>query len=76
MKIEIRNGRVVDPASGFDQPASVYVAGSKIVGVGATAPRSFQPEAVLDASGCVVCPGLIDLAARLREPGCEYKATL
>jgi len=76
MKIEIRNGRVVDPASGLDQPASVFVAGSKIVGVGATAPRSFQPEAVLDATGCIVCPGLIDLSARLREPGCEYKATL
>jgi len=76
MKIEIRNGRVVDPSSGLDQPASVYVAGSKIVGVGETAPRSFQPEAVLDATGCVVCPGLIDLSARLREPGFEYKATL
>jgi len=76
MKIEIRNGRVVDPSSGLDQPASVYVAGSKIVGVGETAPRSFQPEAVLDATGCIVCPGLIDLSARLREPGFEYKATL
>ena len=76
MRIEIRNGRVVDPASGLDKPASVYVAASKIVGVGDAAPRSFQPEAVLDASGCVVCPGLIDLSARLREPGFEYKATL
>ncbi len=76
MKIEIRNGRVIDPSSGLDKPASVYVAGSKIVGVGESAPRGFQPEAVLDATGCVVCPGLIDLAARLREPGFEYKATL
>jgi dihydroorotase len=76
MKIEIRNGRVVDPASGLDKPASVYVAGSKIVGVGESSPRSFQPEAVLDATGCVVCPGLIDLSARLREPGFEYRATL
>lgn len=76
MKIEIRNGRVIDPSSGLDKPASVYVAGSKIVGVGEASPRGFQPEAVLDATGCVVCPGLIDLAARLREPGFEYKATL
>lgn len=76
MKIEIRNGRVVDPSSGLDKPASVHVAGSKIVGVGETAPRGFQPEAVLDATGCIVCPGLIDLSARLREPGFEYKATL
>jgi len=76
MKIEIRNGRVIDPGSGFDQPASVYIAASKIVGVGQTPPRGFHAEAVLDASGCVVCPGLIDLSARLREPGFEYKATL
>jgi dihydroorotase len=76
MKIEIRNGRVIDPSSGLDKPASVYVAGSKIVGVGDSAPGSFRAEAVLDATGCVVCPGLIDLAARLREPGFEYKATL
>ncbi len=76
MRIEIRNGRVVDPASGFDQPASVFVAEGKIVGVGETAPRGFYAAAVLDATGCVVCPGLIDLSARLREPGFEYKATL
>lgn len=76
MKIEIKNGRVIDPASGFDALANVYVAGSRIVGVGATAPRGFSAEAVLDASGCIVCPGLIDLSARLREPGFEYKATL
>jgi len=76
MKIEIRNGRVIDPASGFDGAAGVFVANGKIVGVGGTAPGGFRPDAVLDASGCVVCPGLIDLSARLREPGLEYKATL
>lgn len=76
MKIAIQNGRVIDPASGFDRPANVFVAEEKIVGVGDTAPGGFRADAVLDASGCVVCPGLIDLSARLREPGCEYKATL
>ncbi len=76
MKIEIRNGRVIDPASGLDQAASVYVADGKIVGVGGTAADGFRAEAVIDAGGCIVCPGLIDLSARLREPGFEYKATL
>lgn len=76
MKIEIKNGRVIDPASHVDQRASVFVADGRIVGVGETAPRGCQPEAVLDATGCIVCPGLIDLSARLREPGFEYKATL
>jgi len=79
MKIEIQHGRVVDPASGLDRPTSVYVADGKIVGVGDTAqcvPGGFQAEGVIDAGGCIVSPGLIDLSARLREPGFEYKATL
>lgn len=76
MKIEIKNGRVIDPASGSDRSASVFVAKGRIVGVGEAAPAGFKAEAVLDATGCVVCPGLIDLSARLREPGFEYKATL
>ena len=76
MKIEIRNGRVIDPASSFDRPASVYVAHGKIVGVGEAAPGGFRADTFIDASGCVVCPGLIDLSARLREPGFEYRATL
>jgi len=76
MKIAIQNGRVIDPASGLDRPTSVFVAAGRIVGVGDTAPGGFRAEGVLDATGCVVCPGLIDLSARLREPGFEYKATL
>ncbi len=76
MKIEIRNGRVIDPASGRDQATSVFIDGQEIVGVGGTAPADFQAEGTIDATGCIVCPGLIDLSARLREPGFEYKATL
>lgn len=76
MKIEIKNGRVIDPASGLDRAAGIFVANGKIVGAGETAPDGFTAEGVIDASGCIVCPGLIDLSARLREPGFEYKATL
>jgi dihydroorotase len=79
MKIEIRNGRVIDPASGLDRTSSVFVADGQIVGVGETAlciPGGFEAEGSIDATGCIVCPGLIDLSARLREPGFEYKATL
>jgi dihydroorotase len=46
-----------------------------VVGIG-SAPAGFEANSVLDASGCIVCPGLIDLSARLREPGFEYRATL
>lgn len=75
MKIHIRNGRVIDPASGTDKLLDVFVGAGRILGVG-TAPAGFESSSVLDAAGCVVCPGLVDLSARLREPGFEYKATL
>ena len=76
MKVEIRNGRVIDPASATDHIASVFIADGKIVGTGETAPGGFRAGGIIDATGCIVCPGLIDLAARLREPGFEYRATL
>ncbi len=75
MKIEISNGRVVDPKQGIDRKASVYIAAGKIAAVG-EAPAGWHASRVLDAAGLVVCPGLIDASARLREPGFEYKATL
>ncbi|WP_068635325.1 dihydroorotase [Thauera butanivorans] len=75
MNILISNGRVVDPARRTDAVQNVYVAGGKIVALG-TAPDGFVAERTLDAGGLVVAPGFIDLAARLREPGFEYRATL
>lgn len=75
MRIHIRNGRVVDPANGIDRPADVFVANGRIAAIG-KAPAGFEAEATIDATNCIVCPGLVDLAARLREPGFEYKATL
>lgn len=75
MKIRISNGRVIDPMSARDEVADIYVAAGKIVGIGA-APADFHANRTLDASGLVVCPGLVDLSVRLREPGFEYRATL
>jgi dihydroorotase len=75
MNILISNGRVVDPANRTDAVQNVYVAGGKIVALG-SAPDGFMAERTIDASGLVVAPGFIDLAARLREPGFEYRATL
>ena len=75
MKIEIAHGRLVDPKHGVDRPASLYIAAGKVVAIG-TPPAGWQAGRVLDASGCIVAPGLVDLAARLREPGLEHKATL
>ena len=75
MNILISNGRVVDPANRTDAVQNVYVAGGKIVALG-QAPDGFVAERTIDARGLVVAPGFIDLAARLREPGYEYRATL
>ena len=75
MKIRIANGRVIDPANGLDETRDMYLADGKIVALG-RAPDGFTAERTIDATGLVVAPGLIDLAARLREPGFEYRATL
>src|SRR5687767_246559 len=70
MRLHIKNGRVVDPASGKDGAGDIFISDGKISAEGGKADR------VIDAKGLVVAPGFIDLAARLREPGYEYKATL
>ncbi|NDP43786.1 MAG: dihydroorotase [Aromatoleum sp.] len=75
MKIEIRNGRLIDPKHGVDRVASLYIAAGKVVAIG-DAPAGWSANRTLDATGLIVAPGLVDLAARLREPGFEYKATL
>ena len=75
MKTAILNGRVIDPASGFDALAGVYVDGEKIAAIGAQ-PADFAADESIDASGLVVAPGFVDLCARLREPGGEFKNAL
>ena len=70
MRLHIRNGRIIDPASGKDGTGDVFVVDGKI------SPESGKADRVIDAKGLVVAPGFIDLSARLREPGYEYKATL
>jgi dihydroorotase len=75
MKLHIKNGRLIDPANGIDEVADLFIAHGKVASVG-RAPDGFVAERTFDASGLIVAPGLVDLSARLREPGYEYKATL
>jgi dihydroorotase len=75
MKIEIRNGRLIDPARRIDRAGSLFIDDGRIVG-DVEPPPGFRADRVVDAAGSVVSPGFVDLAARLREPGLEYKATL
>ncbi|HEX5374428.1 MAG TPA: dihydroorotase [Aquabacterium sp.] len=75
MKILIKNGRVVDPASGLDVVGDLAIATGRIVSIGQVN-TDFTPDRTIDASGCIVAPGLVDLAVRLREPGHEHEGML
>ena len=75
MKILIQHGRVIDPASQFDQLADVAISDGKTVAIG-KAPDGFAPDQTIDAQGCIVAPGLVDLSVRLREPGHEHEGML
>ena len=75
MKILIKNGRLIDPKNKLDTTQDIYIAAGKIVGIG-SGPAGYEATQTLDASGLLIVPGLVDLSARLREPGFEHKATL
>jgi len=75
MRTHICNARVIDPASGLDAVQDVFVAAGCIVGLGC-APEGYVANRTIDATGLVACPGLVDMAVRLREPGLEYVAGL
>ena len=75
MKIHIKNGHVIDPKNNINDKLDVFIAAGKIVSIGAM-PDGFIATKTIDATNLTVCPGLVDLSARLREPGDEYKARL
>jgi len=75
MNIHIKNGRLIDPKNNIDAQQDVYIVDRRIAAIGQS-PSGFVAGQMIDASGLIVMPGLMDIAARLREPGYEYKATL
>ncbi len=75
MKLLIKGGRVIDPASNRDEIADVAIAAGRIIAIG-EAPADFAPNRTIEAAGCIVAPGLLDLAVRLREPGHEHEGML
>lgn len=76
MNIEIKNGRVIDPKNAVDRKnTSVFIIDGKIAGIG-DAPAGFVAEQSIAADGCIVCPGLIDLGARLNSIEAELAAAV
>jgi dihydroorotase len=75
MSIEIKNGRIIDPKNNVDRSASLFIADGKIAGIG-SAPAGFVADQVIDATDCIVCPGLIDLGARLNSIEAELAAAV
>ena len=74
MNVLITGGRVIDPANGVNQIKDLFIRDGKIASLDDTT-QEIAVNKTLDAQGLVVCPGLVDLQARLREPGEEHKAT-
>jgi dihydroorotase len=75
MNILIQHGHVVDPASGFSQRADVAVQKGHVLAIGQI-PADFKADQTIDATGCMVIPGLVDACARLGEPGHEHEGML
>ncbi|MEE8329918.1 MAG: amidohydrolase family protein, partial [Thermodesulfovibrionia bacterium] len=75
MRILIKNGRVIDPSRNIDGHKEILIQGSKIKGLYPKG-KGPKPDKTIDASGCIVIPGLVDMHTHLREPGFEYKETI
>ena len=75
MGITLRGGWVVDPANGIDEQLDIHVEAGRIMGLGPP-PPGFETDQEHHVDGNVVCPGLVELRASLREPGQEHKATI
>ncbi|TAG04137.1 MAG: dihydroorotase [Betaproteobacteria bacterium] len=65
MKITLRGGRVIDPAAGRDEVTDVFIAAGKIAAIG-SAPSDWHANKEINAAGCVVAPGLVDLAVHVK----------
>ena len=68
--LQIKNGRIIDPANGIDKKADLWIEDGKVAAIGK---HKGTPDQTIDASGKIVCPGLIDMHVHLREPGQEWK---
>src|SRR6266849_5527261 len=75
MDLLFKVARVIDPANRIDSQLDVWVRDDEIAAVGSSIPTP-SGGTTIDATGCLVLPGLIDMHVHLREPGFEYKETI
>ncbi len=73
-RIEIKDGRIIDPANDLDREGSLYIADGKILSV-FDRPESFEADEIIDAKNRIVCPGFVDLSVRLRDLGQAQKGS-
>ena len=79
MTVLIKNGRVIDPTNGLDEPKDLLIDKGKIKALESPGKINIgtgEKPLIIDAKDCVVCPGLIDMHVHFREPGFEYKETI
>src|SRR5947199_3951420 len=72
--LQITHGRVIDPSQGIDQTTDLWIQNERVLAIGSR--PDLLAERVMDASGLIVCPGLIDMHVHLREPGREEDETI
>ncbi|MDE0159823.1 MAG: dihydroorotase [Candidatus Dadabacteria bacterium] len=76
MGVLIKNGRVVDPSQSLDMVSDIYVQGDRVKEISERIDTPRKSDTVIDASGQIVAPGLVDIHVHLREPGYEHKETI
>ncbi|NPA71232.1 MAG: dihydroorotase [Gammaproteobacteria bacterium] len=76
MRLVIKNGRVIDPSQSLDEVTNLYITRGRIAGIGSDAPEGFTADQEVDATGKWILPGLVDLQARLGEPGSHYAGSI
>ncbi len=72
MSTVIKNGHLIEPSSGISEPMDIVYEGTTITEIG----KDLSGDEVIDATGCIVCPGLVDIHVHFREPGFESKETI
>lgn len=75
MNVLIKNGHLIDPKNDVDGKHDIYIVDGRIASLN-KAPKAFKADETIDASGQIIMPGIVDLSARLREPGQEHKGTI